>query len=180
MRCVIGIDLSLRATGVAIWTPPIELDHKEVLPSAIELFLLEAKSTDMERLDGIFRQIKELVKDDTALVLIEGLAFMSTSGKASERAGLWWMVAYWLWKRKQPYVAVAPSRAKKYLTGKGNAKKDEILKEVYRRYRADLTDDNLADALNLCHIGLAVEGHERTTTQHQAEVVGILRGELDK
>lgn len=169
MRTIVGIDLSLRATGIAVWKPGVD---------SVSLFLLEAKSTDLDRIDGIVRQIKELLQDETALVLLEGLAFMSNNGKASERAGLWWIIVYWLWRRKQPYVSVAPTRAKKYLTGRGNAKKDEILKEVFRRYRADLTDDNLADALNLCHIGMAVDGHEETTTKHQSEVVSILRKEL--
>lgn len=169
MRNIIGIDLSLRATGMAVWNES----------SGLSLFLIESSKADMERLDDIFRHIKDLIPDPTSLVLIEGLALMSKNGKANERAGLWYMVAHWLWKRQQPYLAVAPARAKKFLTGRGNAKKDEILKEVYKRYGVDLTDDNLADALNLCQIGRAIDGHRKPSNKQQQEVVKALSAQLD-
>ncbi len=43
-------------------------------------------------------------------------------------------------------ITMVPGQIKKFITGKGNAKKELILKEVFRRYDFDTSDNNIADA----------------------------------
>ena len=42
--------------------------------------------------------------------------------------------------------AMVPGTIKKFVTGKGNAKKELILKEVFRKFGFDTSDNNIADA----------------------------------
>jgi len=43
-------------------------------------------------------------------------------------------------------IAVKPTTIKKFVTGKGNAKKDTIIKEIYKRWGFDTDNNNTADA----------------------------------
>lgn len=47
---------------------------------------------------------------------------------------------------------VPPTSLKKYVTGKGTAKKNEILLGVYRKWGAEFDDDNKADSYGLAHM----------------------------
>ncbi|MET9120009.1 hypothetical protein [Streptomyces sp. NPDC004528] len=46
-------------------------------------------------------------------------------------------------------LIVAPTKLKKYTTGKGTAAKNEMLLSVYKRWGVTYSDDNLADAYSL-------------------------------
>jgi Holliday junction resolvasome RuvABC endonuclease subunit len=43
-------------------------------------------------------------------------------------------------------ITMVPGTIKKFVTGKGNAKKELILKEVFRKFEFDTSDNNIADA----------------------------------
>lgn len=53
------------------------------------------------------------------------------------------------------HAAVHSATLKKWTTGKGNAKKPDMIAAVARRWARDVTDDNEADALALLHYALA-------------------------
>ena len=72
-------------------------------------------------------------------------------------------------------VLVTPSQLKKFVTGKGNADKNVVMKEVYKRFHIDTDDDNTADAVVLGHIGLALTGAYQTTTQEQKATLADIR-----
>ena len=56
------------------------------------------------------------------------------------------------------WIEVAPSTAKKFWTGKGNASKQDMLFATWDRYESQLSDDE-ADATALAAFGLALAGH---------------------
>jgi hypothetical protein len=56
---------------------------------------------------------------------------------------------------------VAPTSLKKFVTGSGTAKKNEILLGVYKKYGVEFTDDNAADSYGLAQIAKAI--HTSTT-----------------
>jgi Holliday junction resolvasome RuvABC endonuclease subunit len=43
-------------------------------------------------------------------------------------------------------IQIPPTTVKKYATGKGNAKKQEMLMQIYKRYGVEFNDDNAADS----------------------------------
>jgi Holliday junction resolvasome RuvABC endonuclease subunit len=141
---ILGLDLSLTGTGVAISSGPRTISYKK-------------KTGDREepRLDYIRTQILTTVETETiGLVVMEGLAFGSQMGKQTERAGLAWLVRIALWKRDIPYAVVPPTCLKQYLTGKGNASKEEMVIEAVRAFpQYVFKDNNQADALTLLAMG---------------------------
>lgn len=54
-------------------------------------------------------------------------------------------------KRLTPTV-ITPSQLKKYATGKGNAKKDQIMLAVYKKWRFEAETNNIADAFVLARM----------------------------
>ena len=129
----------------------------------------------MERLDAAYREITELCQC-ADLAVIEGLAFASHTPSALERAGLWWMIARWLWKRNIRMQTVAPTAAKKFCTGSGKGEKNLILREVWKRWQVDAANDNEADAYILLRIGLVLAGVAEPDTEPEREVIAALTG----
>jgi crossover junction endodeoxyribonuclease RuvC len=167
---VVGLDLSLTATGMAIYTD-----------GALSLLTLESPHTGgMERLDWIYSQVRELCRG-AELVVVEGLSFGSNMPSAQERAGLWFMVARALWKAGIRRQSVAPTQLKKFVTGKGSAEKSLVLREVFRRWNIVAEEDNQADAAVLVRIGLVLTGVTAAETEPQREVItAILAGGKSK
>lgn len=154
---VVGIDLSLTATGVAtiVGREPFALGTIRS-KGAKDATLIER----CNRLDDLARDV--LVHAKRAdLVVIEQPAYNQTGGSHHDRSGLWWLVTSQLAELGIPVVEVAPQIVKKYATGKGNAGKDEVLAAVVRRY-ADVavSNNNEADALVLAAIGARHSGFE--------------------
>lgn len=137
---VIGLDLSLTSTGVAV--------NERVSK------LLTAKATGTKRLRTITDHvILTCFEEQPALVCIEGPSYGSKGGHEHERGGLWWMVAEALDFREYPYAVVAPAALKKYATGKGNAGKDEMIVATCRRFPGFAGGNDEADALWLAAMG---------------------------
>ena len=47
------------------------------------------------------------------------------------------------------YDIIPPNTLKKFITGKGNAKKELMLLKVYKRWGVEFNDNNMADAYSL-------------------------------
>jgi crossover junction endodeoxyribonuclease RuvC len=86
-------------------------------------------------------------------VVIEGLAFSRTTGHAMTRAGLWWMVVHRIDQIGMPYAVMTPTGRARYATGKGNAGKADVMREVARRYPDFQGGEDEADALVLAAAG---------------------------
>jgi len=148
---VVGLDLSLTATGIAT-------------PNGVLTFGLELKetATQWDRLIRI-RQITGVVGwhcERADLVVIEGPAFSRATGGAHERAGLWWRVYNQMaFEQCGRVVVVGPTQVKKYATGKGGASKAAMVAEAIRRLGYAGHDDNEADALWLRAMALDHYGH---------------------
>lgn len=89
------------------------------------------------------------------LVVMEGYAPGSKFGR--EMAGeLGWAVKRTVYKATGTHVLIVPPPSlKKFVTGKGNAKKNEMLLGVYRQWGVEFSDDNQADAFALEKFGRA-------------------------
>lgn len=138
---IAGLDLSLTSTGLAV------ADHGDVRLHRIQ----PRKLAGHDRLNFLLDDISQVRGAD--LVVVEGPSYGSTGGSQHERAGLWWLVAHYLWLQHLPYAVVPPSVLKKYATGYGGGPKsgkDQVLAAVIRRYPDVPVDGNdVADALVL-------------------------------
>jgi crossover junction endodeoxyribonuclease RuvC len=159
---IVGLDLSLTETGMCHWQSGHTPEVCSIRPSN--------GCRDFSRL----KEIMERVLDGCAgadVVVIEGLSMGKAMGKAFERAGLHYMIRYTLWVRKVRTVIVPPSSVKKFATGKGNSEKNLMLREVYRRFQVEASNDNEADAAALAFVGAAIAGQWQPTCDAQREVL---------
>ena len=146
---IVGIDLSLTATGVAI------ADAATVTVRTVRS--RGAKGDDLlsrgARLELLTSSICGLCRG-AALVVVEQPAFSRTTGHHHDRSGLWWLVVAQLQAMGIPVAEVTPSGLKRYVTGRGNADKDTVLLAVARRFGdVGVTNNNEADSLALCAMG---------------------------
>lgn len=133
---VLGIDLSLSATGVA---------H----PDGTATTLTPPNGhTGMRRLDWIVCAVLFAVPPRPAVVAVEGYAY-ARHNQAHQLGELGGVVRLALYRQRLPFVDVAPSALKKYATGSGRAGKDEVLVAAVRRLGYEGHDNNQADALFL-------------------------------
>ena len=186
---VLGLDLSLVGTGYVL------LEDGKIK----EQRLIKSKPSgknpvkELERLIKIRGEIETISSDGTLspcsrqnpisidLAVIEGLAFMArNSVSLVQLSALNYMVREYLYINKIPFLIVAPATLKKFVTGRGNAKKDEMLLETYKRFEESFSNDNLCDAFGLAHCGSAVLGDKQyVTTKQQEEVVKLLTNQLN-
>lgn len=160
---VIGLDLSLVATGIAHMTPV-----------GVVTDLVTANGTGLLRLRRLAFTIRELCTS-AALVCIEGPAYHQGTGAGyHERAGLHWLVLDRLWKTSTPVAVVGPSVLKQYATGKGNSGKDAMVLAAARRFPTFDGDNNQADALWLAALGLDhLTGQTVVPASHRAKLASV-------
>lgn len=165
---VIGLDLSLTGTGVATPTGTYlvpSTGHKGAT-------LTDRRERLHRILTGICQHGCPAPQD---LVVVEAPSLgQARQGGTHDRAGLWWIVVSHLLDRACHVIEVPPATLKKYVTGKGNAKKPDMRMAIYKRYGVDITDDNEADAFALRALGLDLLG------QPLAAMPAVNRTALDK
>ena len=169
---IIGLDLSLTATGIAtIDGDTIDVSTvrssgakdaslsdrasriNRLVDQIVALSMPESRSSRIWRETG--RRLGVVVGAPRPdLVVIEQPAFSRTTGHHHDRSGLWWQTVTTLLEYGVPVVEVTPSGLKKYATGKGNADKDTVLLAVARRFPdVEIRNNNEADALVLAAMG---------------------------
>ena len=157
---VVGIDLSLTATGITT----IDLDAGTIDVATITSkgkadFTLAQRA---HRLSELRHDIGDALApwDEVALVVVEQPAYAQTSGHHHDRSGLWWMVVDALRGARVPVAEVTPGGVKRFAAGKGNAPKDTVLLHVARRWPdVPVRDNNQADSLVLAAMGARHLGH---------------------
>lgn len=149
---VVGLDLSVTSTGLVI------LDSRggENPSVVVDRLVKPAKSygSEMPRAMKLADDIETVVVAHSPdLAVIEGYAFGASHGLAV-LVELGTLVRRSLITLQVPYIVVPPPTLKKFATGKGNAQKDLMLKEVFRRWAYDTPSNDLADAYWLAIYGL--------------------------
>ena len=141
---VLGIDLSLVATGIADHTGTARIRGGD--------------RAGTDRLDWIRDRILDQISG-VELAVIEGPSYGNMSGAGHhEAAGLWWHIACALADRRVPYAVIPPSTLKKYATGSGKATKPDMRMALFQRAGIDERDDNKVDAWWLRAAGLEALG----------------------
>jgi crossover junction endodeoxyribonuclease RuvC len=200
MSVVVGIDPSIRSTGVCVLGAEADVELSQI--SFPEL-------RGVARLVQVVDRLQEILKEnlgehpDSCLVVIEGYA--TRGGENNSLVELGGCIRYHLHRAALPFVVVPPSSLKKFVTGKGNADKVTVCQYIERRYGrqflrpwpgkdhpkrpktmpatwganpAHYRNDE-ADAFALAHLGYALL-HDRLPassqlTAHEREVLAGLR-----
>ena len=163
----VGLDPSLTGFGVAAVGADVD-----------QTWLIKPKKTGVDRLLEISYTLSDMFSDlqqrgDKIVdIAIEDTVRQSyASSVLGELAGIVKMTCNTVLQGQARYpLKVPPSTLKKYATGRGNAKKVEIVLAVYKHWGKEIRDDNEADAYVLAKIA---SGHG--STQYQRDVVDKLR-----
>lgn len=151
MSTIVGLDLSLTSTGIAVidTTTGTRLVERITSKGKADASLHD-RYLRLLRLSSIIADIVHGKHAD--LVVIEQPAFSRQTGHQHDRSGLWWLVFHAI--GSHPIAEVAPTARAKYGTGKGNAGKDAVLAAVVRRYAdVEVEGNDDADALILAAMG---------------------------
>lgn len=170
MTTVVGLDLSLRASGLA----RITWDALPAgMPTDLRVPARTVAETWMRGKDGItalpYRQRVEAMDhiaadvlayaDSSDLVVIEEPVTDPRSTSTWERGYLWYRVVGRLLGRGQSLVVATPSQLKKWATGRGNVSKVAVGVAIGRVWTdAEVGDDNRADALTAASLAVQLLG----------------------
>jgi len=181
---IIGIDPSLTATGIVVLRDG-KVELAETTKNRPELWTID-------RVKLIYQRIIDIVENLTDgeqwqapdLIVIEGFSYGSTGRKLFDIAYLGWRIREELERLREqdniPWIEVPPTQLKRFATGKGNANKEIILQQVYKRWGVELSDNNQADAFVLAKIGEAYlqDSYKPDDLNlFQFEVIQSLKGE---
>lgn len=146
---VIGLDLSLTATGYAYVTAVQRVAETIKRPQYKGNDRLRSiRTAIVERLGGAAPE----------LVVVENYAY-GRPNQAHQLGELHGVVRLALDELDVHWVLLTPATVKKYATGKGNASKNEMLAAAIKRLGYDGSDGDQADALWLACAGHQLLGH---------------------
>lgn len=172
----IGIDQSLTGTGVIVLINGHVYKHTTITTNSSEN-LIDRVGFIRKTLSSIINSAANLSADETAVIVaIEGFSFASKGRSLFDIGYLGWRIKedlrgmemngtikYWL--------DVPPTVVKKFATGKGNAPKELILQQVYKRWDEEFSDNNQADAFVLAKIAEAYDDMSLELTAFQEEAI---------
>lgn len=138
-----GIDLSLSSTGYCI----ANRDFNRVTTG-----LLKTSPNELleDRILYIWDNLRVLIEANMKFVVdiaVEGLAIHSKGQRGLQLAGLHYYFLIQAKKHLQvPLRVVPPTELKKFVTGKGQCKKNLMLMKCYKKWKFEADDDNICDA----------------------------------
>lgn len=159
----IGIDQSL--TGFALSAVSVEFPNKH------KTWVFKSEYRGVQRLASIQTFLNDkftefawngwVIKD----IAMEGTVLASQSALVLGELSA--TVKLTLWEKSILPLQIPPMTLKKYATGKGTAKKQEMLLQIYKRWGVEFNDDNAADAYSLARLasGSAIDAIERETQE---------------
>lgn len=176
MITVIGLDLSLVASGVAV------LGNDELVNTCV----VKSKPNGPRPVDEVVRLItivekimKVVDEHKPQVVVIEGIAFgVQKTTALAQLASLNYLVRAALFERTIQFVICAPTTLKRFITGKGNSQKDHVMMEVYKRYGIEALTNDTADAIVLAKIGSMMSGCTEPSAIYQEETIDLLKKQI--
>lgn len=150
MTTIVGLDLSLTSTGIA-------LDERtEAISCSLK---------GVERLRYIAREVMlRVMPTKDPVVCIEGYSFGSRNSQAHAIGELGGVVRFHLYELDIPFVEIPPTCRAKFATGKGNAGKNEVVSAISARTGIAWSGkgaDDMCDAWILEEIGRVYFGVPR-------------------
>jgi len=148
---IAAVDPSLTGTAICI----LEADTYGLI--YLTTFKVPKDTIGVTRLAWLSKQVNATLKAHSPKeVFIEGYSFMSKGRSIFNLGELGGIFRLLLAKKWGGYYEIAPTSLKKFITGKGNSKKQIMLEQTYRKYglgSETLKDDNQVDAYGLARFG---------------------------
>lgn len=163
MAKFLGLDLSTK-TGAAI------VDSTATVVYAAQITF--PKLMGEARINAIAGRVMNLIDHHKpCCVIIEDYAVGRFAGAAIVSISIGSVVRFLLWQNDIPFLVVSPTALKKFLTGKGNAKKENMILDVYKKYGFTSPTNDEADAVALGMFGVCALKPSSTFTKAEVAVV---------
>lgn len=143
-----GIDPSFNGFAIVI------IDQNSKI---IDQVLIKTKSEDeiedrIIYLEQKFKYITNLT--NLKVIYIEGPSFSSSGAFMLQMGALHYYLRVFFRKNNLDFKIITPNAIKKFVTGKGIARKELMLLKVYKRWGIEFEDNNLCDAYSLARLAL--------------------------
>ena len=144
----VGMDPSYNGFAIVLIDKDANIVEQKLLKSSSKLEA-EDRIIQLENEFKFVANIRQLKK-----LYIEGPSYMSKGAFVLQMGALHFYLRIFFRKKNVHYKVIAPGTLKKFITGKGNAKKDLMLMKVYKKFGIEFEDDNLCDAYSLARLAL--------------------------
>jgi Holliday junction resolvasome RuvABC endonuclease subunit len=164
----LGIDQSLRSSGVAVISEDQKVRHLgRILPG---------KLTGVVRLAYIRDALREVLaaEPEIRFAALEGYAYDVGAGRVFELGEVGSVVKLTLHDSGVPFIVVPPASLKQFVSGTGQAKKEQMREAVLKKWGRDVAQDDECDALGLAQVARAFHLN-KGTTRSELEVLKKLR-----
>ncbi|MFS0822149.1 hypothetical protein [Bacillus sp. 1P02SD] len=170
MTRFVGIDPSTKTGFVALDEHGNVLRAKELTGTG---------DKDPYRMATLIDEVMDYVQSGDFIV-IEGFGFASQ--QAIQLGGIGWGIRMGLLRRNHSYSEASPSQLKKFASGKGNTKKDELAVHIYKHFGFEHPSDNVRDAYVLAQIARCLKlGMENVTRiKYHLEVLDAIQNPKPK
>lgn len=144
----VGLDPSYNGFGIIVLEETGDIIEQKLLTTDSKL---EAEDRIIE-LEKEFKFVANV--HNLHMVYVEAPSYSSQGQFILQMGALHYYLRIFFRKHNTPYKVIAPGALKKYVTGSGNAKKELMLLNVYKRWNVEFSDNNLADAFSLARMAL--------------------------
>lgn len=134
----VGIDPSITSTGLVV------LDENANVIEAVSL--KAGKEEDPLRFMKLTRRLRKHLIPSSDRVLIEGFSFGSRGKSVSTMYGVGWCFRMMLENEMFNWQEAPPTSVKKFGSNKGNAKKEELVLPVYKKWGFESDVNDIVDA----------------------------------
>lgn len=172
----IGLDMSITCAGVAV----VRVTDCGLSWTVNRVRSAPGKVCDAMRYHLLCEEISDIIcLRPTDMVFIEEYAY-GANGQITRIAELGGILRYKLLVEQgfdaARWFEVGQSSLKKFVTGKGNIHKEQVMKEVYKRFGFDAQDNNEADACGLAMLGGTMINLENKPDipKHQREAINAV------
>lgn len=134
-----------------------------------QLEIISEVENDPQRFMHIAYQVM-LNLQEGDVICIEGFSHGSKGRGVGTQYGIGWLIRAELVRSCYKWQEVSPGGLKKFASGKGTTKKENLIMPIYKKWGYESDSDNIRDAYILAQIARAIH-EDIPRTSYQKEVI---------
>jgi len=144
----VGLDLSLTASGLIIINDENKIIEQELISTTNSIIIEKRLTKICDKIHSILEKYQN-ENSNRIFINIEGLSYHSVSSSMAQLSALHYFIRISMMENYYKYFITEPTVLKKFVTSKGQCKKELIILYTYKKWNEEFTDNNLADAYGL-------------------------------
>jgi crossover junction endodeoxyribonuclease RuvC len=165
MTSFVGIDPSTK-TGLVMLNEQGEAYYQQ------ELILSTGIASTAKELKEYGESIVNIIPEKS-IICIEGFSFGSKGQAVSTQYGVGFAIRFALVSRGIMYIEPTPGQVKKFASGKGDTKKENLVLPIFKMWNFEHDSDNVRDAYIMAQMAKSLQ-KDATLLKYQREVMDML------